>query len=148
MNRGEIVFPAALFATVVALIAGGFAAGYSWNVTAFPLGAAAIVCALSAVQVYWAYTGDPGRPSADGEPLAPLTPSSVIWVFALGLFVAAFGFVFGPAAYLLAYLRTHGSSWALSGIVAGTSILVTWGVFIKFLQVLLPIEPFWLDWLI
>ena len=42
-----------------------------------------------------------------------------------------------------AYLRAHGSSWLLSGAIAVGSIVVTWGLFIKFLQVLLPIEPFW-----
>jgi hypothetical protein len=72
-----------------------------------------------------------------------LTAASLAWVFALVVFVAAFGFVFGPAAYLLAYLRAHGFSWALSLTIAAGSIIVTWGLFIKFLQVLLPIEPFW-----
>jgi hypothetical protein len=144
MSRGEILFPAVLFAAVVALIAGGFAAGYSWTVIAFPLGAAVIVCALSAVQVSWALAGKADRPSAEEEQLPPLTLPSLAWVFALAVFVYALGFVFGPAAYLLAYLRAQGSSWALSGVIAAGSILVTWGLFIKFLQVLLPIEPLWM----
>jgi len=144
MSRGEIAFPAVLFAVAAGLIAGGFWVGYSWTVIAFPLGAAAIVCGLSALQMSWAIAGKADRAAAEDEPLAPLTPASLAWVFALGLFVAALGFVFGPAAYLFAYLRAHGSSWALSGAIAAASIVVTWGLFIKFLQVLLPIEPLWM----
>jgi hypothetical protein len=144
MSRGEILFPAALFVVVAALIAGGFAAGYSWTVIAFPLGAAIMICGLSALQVYWALAGDAGPASADDQRLPPLATESLVWTFALAVFVYALGFVFGPAAYLLAYLRTHGSSWPLSAIIAAGSIVVTWGLFIKFLQVLLPIEPLWM----
>jgi hypothetical protein len=144
MRLGEILFPTILFAVVAALIAGGFAAGYSWTVIAFPLGAAIMICGLSAMQVCWAAVGDPRPEPAENEGLPPLAASSLVWVFALAVFVYALGFVFGPAAYLLAYLRAHGSSWALSVIIAAGSIAVTWGLFIKFLQVLLPIEPLWL----
>jgi hypothetical protein len=144
MSRGEIIFPAVLFLVVAALITGGFAFGYSWTVIAFPLGAAIVVCALSALQTWWAIAGNVHPPPAEEEPLPPLTGASLAWVFALGLFVYLLGFVFGPAAYLLAYLRAHGSSWAVSGAIAAGSIVFTWGLFIKFLQVLLPIEPFWM----
>ena len=144
MNRGEIAFPAVLFAVVAALIAGGFAAGYSWTVIAFPLGSAVIICMLCALQAYWAFAGDAGEVSADEEQLPPPTVRSLVWVFALALFVYAFGFVVGPAVYLLAYLRAHGSSWALSGTIAAGSIVTTWGLFIRFLQVPLPIEPLWM----
>lgn len=144
MSRGEILFPAVLLAAVAALIAGGFVAGYSWTVIAFPLGAAVIVCGLSALQMSWAVAGKADRAAAAEEQLAPLTVASLAWVFALGLFVAGLGFVFGPAAYLLVYLRAHGSSWTLSVVTALASIVVTWGLFIKFLQVLLPIEPIWM----
>jgi len=144
MTRGEIIFPATLFVVIVALIAGGSAAGYSWTVLAFPVGAAVVVCSLSAVQMVWAFAGDARQPPADAEPLPPLTMASLAWVFALAVFVYAFGFVVGPALYLLAYLRAHGSSWALSGIIAAGSIVATWGLFIRFLQVPLPIEPLWM----
>ena len=144
MSRGEIAFPSILFVVVAALVAGGFAAGYSWTVIAFPLGAAIIVCGLSAVQVYWAIAGDPGRPSSEDERLPPLRVASLAWVFVLAIFVYGLGFVFGPAAYLLAYLRAHGSSWTLSIAVALGSLAVTWGLFIKFLQVPLPLEPLWM----
>lgn len=144
MNRAEVAFPAAVFALAAALIAGGFAAGYSWTVIAFPFGAAIIICVLCALQTYWALAGNPGRPSADDEQLPPLTVQSLAWVFALAVFVYGLGFVIGPALYLLAYLRTHGSSWTLSGTIAASSIVATWGLFIKFLQVPLPIEPLWM----
>ena len=143
MNRGELIFPALLIAVVVALIGGGFAAGYSWTVIAFPLGAAILVCALCAVQTFWAVAGASGLLAAGEEPPA-LTQASIAWVFALAIFVYGLGFVLGPAVYLLAYLRAHGSSWTLSGIIAGSSIVATWGLFIRFLQVPLPIEPLWM----
>jgi hypothetical protein len=142
MSRVEVVFPALLFTIVAALIAGGFAAGYSWTVIAFPLGAAIVICTLCAVQMFWAVVKTAGPP--EDEALPPLTAASLAWIFALAIFVYGLGFVVGPALYLLAYLRTHGSSWALSGGVAAGSIVATWGLFIKFLQVPLPLEPLWM----
>jgi hypothetical protein len=144
MSRTEAIFPAALMLGVTLLLAGGFAAGYSWTVIAFPLGAGIIVCVLSALQLAWVLAGRASARADNEAPLEPLTFGSLGWVFILLGFIYAFGFVFGPAAYLLAYLRINGSSWALSAIVAISSIVVTWGLFIKFLQVLLPIEPPWM----
>jgi hypothetical protein len=150
MNRAESVFPGVLVLLVGGLLAGGiFLAGYSWKVVAFPFGAGAIVCGLCVVLM--AATFARRRPQAGPAPALPgdvpaepLTWSSIAWVFALGLFLYGLGFVLGPAAYLLAYLRAHGSSWLVSLAIAAGSILVTWGLFIKLLRVLLPIQPLWL----
>jgi uncharacterized membrane protein (UPF0136 family) len=58
-------------------------------------------------------------------------------------FVIAFGFVFGSALYLLAYLLANGTSWRLSAIIASASLLVTWGLFIRLMRVPMPVEPLW-----
>jgi hypothetical protein len=145
-DRGEVIFPLVLILVVGAFIVGGFAAGYSWTVIGFPFGAAAVACVLAATQAVWAATGhvDPPPQTEDGEQLAPLTFDSLAWVFALAIFLYGLGLVAGPAVYLLAYLRAHGSSWALSLIIAAGSIVMTWGLFITFLKVPLPIEPLWM----
>jgi hypothetical protein len=148
MNRGEAIFPGLILAGVVALVAGGILlAGYSWKVIAFPFGAAAVICALCLVQLATTLAGAKAQTvetSPSDIPTEPLTIASLAWLFALALFLAGLGFVFGPAAYLLAYLRAHGSSWLLSIAIAVGSLLVTWGLFIKALRVLLPLQPLWL----
>jgi hypothetical protein len=149
MNRGEAVFPGVLLVGVAALVAGGiFIAGYSWKVIAFPFGAAVIVCGLCLVQLAPTFArakaAAPEPSTASEMPVEPLTTASLAWVFVLALFLYGLGFVFGPAAYLLLYLRANGSSWLLSTVLAAGSLLVTWGLFIKLLRVLLPIQPLWL----
>lgn len=151
MNRAEAIFPGVILTGVVALVAGGIVlAGYSWKVIAFPFGAAAVICALCLVQIATTMAGTKAQPvdhtavQPSDIPAEPLTIASLIWVFILALFLAGLGFVFGPAAYLLLYLRAHGSSWLLSTAVSAGSLLVTWGVFIKALRVLLPLQPLWL----
>jgi hypothetical protein len=149
MSRGEAIFPAVLAILVAGLVAGGiFLAGYSWKVIAFPFGAAAIVCGLCLVQIATALSGAgtaAAAPSpAPDVPVEPLTTASLLWVFVLVLFLAGLGFVFGPAAYLLLYLRANGSSWLVSAAIAAGSLLVTWGLFIKVLRILLPLQPLWL----
>jgi hypothetical protein len=152
MNRGEAIFPGVTLIGVAALVAGGiFLAGYSWKVIAFPFGAAVIVCGLCLFQLATVLPGakpqraDPETPSLPSDtPADPLTTASLVWVFVLALFLFGLGFVFGPAAYLLLYLRAHGVSWLTSTAIAAGSLLVTWGLFIKVLRVLLPLQPLWL----
>jgi hypothetical protein len=148
MNRtAELGFPALLIAVVAALILGGFfIADYSWRVLGFPVLAAAVMGALCVAQIAGVLGGRQPERAADEPEPDPITAGSVAWVFALAGFLFAFGFVFGPAAYLLVYLRATGSSWRLSVIVSAASILVTWGFFIKLMRVLLPIEPLWWPW--
>jgi hypothetical protein len=153
MSRGEAIFPAVLAVGVAALVGGGiFLAGYSWKVIAFPFGAAVIVCGLCLVQIAVVLTGaavpqpaaaETSALPADAAPES-LTPASLIWVFILALFLYGLGFVFGPAAYLLLYLRANGSSWLMSVAISASSLVITWGLFIKALRVLLPIQPLWL----
>jgi hypothetical protein len=88
-------------------------------------------------------TGHEPKPPANDTPLEPLSWTAVAWAFALVPFVIAFGFVFGSALYLLAYLLANGTSWRLSAIIASASLLVTWGLFIRLMRVPMPVEPLW-----
>jgi Tripartite tricarboxylate transporter TctB family len=150
-RAAEAIFPGVILTGVAALVAGGIVlAGYSWNVIAFPFGAAVLICGLCLFLLATLLLGRNTQP-VDETPLPPsdvptepLTLASLAWVFVLALFLYGLGFVFGPAAYLLIYLRVHGSSWLLSIAVAAASLLVTWGLFIKVLRVLLPMQPLWL----
>jgi ABC-type uncharacterized transport system permease subunit len=143
MSRAEIAFPVLLFVGVAALLAAGILVlDYPWAVIAFPFGAGSVMCALCAIQV--ALAGRRETSALTEEPQEPLTLSSLAWVFAIVVFVYAFGFVLGSAAYLLVYLRANGSSWRLSLAIAAVSLVATWGLFIKVLQVPLPLEPLWL----
>lgn len=140
----ETAFPALLLALVTALVGGGFFLfDYSPRVILFPFLAALAVGGLCLAQIAAVRSGRVPPLVGDEPDAEPLTASSVIWVFALAAFVFALGFVFGPAAYLLAYLRATGSSWRLSIVISALSVVVTWGFFIKLVRVLLPLEPLW-----
>ena len=144
MIRTEIVFPAVLFVLVGALLAVGlFVYKYSWTVIGFPLGAGLFVCVMCVIDVAMTLTGREPRPPANEEPLPFLSVTAVAWAFALVPFVIAFGFVFGPALYLLAYLFANGSSWRVAAVISAASLLVTWGLFIKLMRVPMPVEPLW-----
>jgi Tripartite tricarboxylate transporter TctB family len=146
MMRAEIIFPAVLFAAVAALLAAGFFVyKYSWTVIGFPLGAGILVCTLCLVDIVMTMTGHRPRPAGEAQ-LEPLSLACVLWVFALAAFILTFGFVFGPAAYLLVYLLATGSSWRLSAAIATGSLLMTWALFIKLLRVPVPLEPLWWPW--
>ncbi len=144
MNRAEIIFPSVLVAIVAALLAAGlFVYKYSWTVIGFPLGAGAFVCLLCLLDIALTLNGRRPKPPASDTPLEPLSWQSVVWAFAIVPFVVGLGFVVGPAAYLLAYLRANGASWRLTSAIAAVSVLVTWGLFIKLMRVPMPIEPLW-----
>ena len=145
MMRGEVIFPALIFATVAAFTAGGDVIGeYSWNVFAFPLGAAIFVCVMCVIEIANALRR-PATVPADGDAPAPQSLAAVAWVVALAAFLYGLGFVWGPAAYLLACLRFNGFSWGLAVGVAASSVLLTFGLFIKVMGILLPIAPLWLE---
>lgn len=144
MSRAEIIFPFVLIVFVVAILTSGWMLDYSWTVIGFPFATGVVVCLLCVTIGAMAFTGRSlsvaGAPAAEVQ---PITIASVAWIFALGAAVYALGFVFGPAVYLLAYLRANDFSWRLSLSVAVGSLAVTWGLFIKALHVLLPIQPLW-----
>lgn len=144
MSRAELAFPSAILAMVAAFAAGGIVLGeYPWGVIVFPFGAACAVCVLCAIQVASTVTAGAApeaEPQTDGE----ISLKGLIWLFALAPFLYGLGFVFGPAAYLLACLGANGVSWRLSIPIAVASLPVTWGLFIKVMGVQLPIAPLWL----
>lgn len=142
MTRAEIGFPALLFGLVAGLLAiGYFHYEYSWTTLAFPLAAGALLCLLCALEIAAVLRGQRVSPPASDEE-AP-SPASIAWMFALAPFLYLLGFVFGSAAFLLVFLRAHGSSWRLSIATAVVSLLVAWAVFIKLMGVSLPIFPLW-----
>ena len=145
--RLQIVFPLLLFTIVAALLASGFFIyRYSWTVIGFPLGAGLFVCAMCVIDIVMTLTGRaPARPSTAAA-LEPLTWAALLWAFALMPFVYVFGFVFGSALYLLAYMLANGFSFRLSAIIATASLAVTWGLFIKIMRVPMPLEPLWWPW--
>lgn len=141
MSRAAGILPGFLFLAVAGLLAAGHLVyGYSLAVLGFPLGVGAVLCVLCALELGRVLAGR-AAPSSQGE---PLSVAALAWMFALAAFVLAFGFVFGPAAYLLACLRANGFGWRLAFAVAAASIAVTWGVFIGIFGILLPVAPPWL----
>lgn len=146
MKRAALAFPALILVGVAGLLgAGAFVLNYSATVLAFPLGAGIVVCALCAVEMASDLVRHAPSPAASAETPEPLAASSVASVFTLALLTYGLGFVYGPAAYLLAYLRASGCSWRLAAAIAAVSLLVTWGLFITLLRVPLPIDPLWLS---
>lgn len=145
--RAQILFPILLFAIVAALLASGlFVYRYSWTVIGFPLGAGFFVCVMCLVDIAMTLTGREPRQPASNTPAQPLSVPAVLWAFALMPFVIAFGFVFGSALYLLAYMLANGVAWRLSAAISTASLLVTWGLFIKLMRVPMPVEPLWWTW--
>jgi hypothetical protein len=144
MSRAQVIFPCLIFAVVAALLVSGlFVYHYSWTVIGFPLGAGLFVCVMCVGDVAMSLTGREPTLPANEEPLEPLSVAAVAWAFALVPFVVAFGFVFGPALYLLAYLFANGSSWRVAAVISAASLLVTWGLFIQLMRVPMPAEPLW-----
>jgi len=152
MTRGQLVFPAAVAAAVIVLLAlGYYYYEYGWTTFAFPLGVGIAVCLLCAIEIAGVLRGrravtEPAGSDIDSTDTEQerLSLPAVGWMFALVVFLYAFGFIFGAAIYLLVCLRFNGFSWIASAIVALGSMLVTWGLFIKVLDILLPVWPLWM----
>ena len=145
MSRAELAFPSIIFALVAAFAIGGIVIGeYPWGVIVFPFGAATVVCILCAIEIVRVVKGKAAPETQPEQTDDEISLKALGWLFALAPFLYGLGFVFGPAAYLLACLWANGVSWRLSIPIAAASLLVTWGLFIKLMGVLLPIAPLWL----
>ena len=151
MTRGEFLFPAAIVAVVIVLLAlGYYYYEYGWTTFAFPLGVGVVICLLCAIEIAGVLRGRHATAPAGSDidstdtEQGRLSLPAVGWMFALVVFLYAFGFVFGAAVYLLVCLRFNGFSWMTSAIVALGSMLVTWGLFIHVLDILLPVWPLWM----
>lgn len=150
MRRGALLFPALILVAVsLLLIVGLFVLEYSWTAIAFPLVAGVLLCGLCVLEMTRVLARRAGTVPAERVESDQLAPhhslSSIAWMFALAVFLYGLGFVFGPAAYLITCLRANGFSWRLSVGVAVASMLFTWGLFIKVMGILLPIQPLWLS---
>ena len=145
MSRAELAFPSIIFALVAAFAVGGIVIGeYPWGVIVFPFGAATVVCILCAIEIVRVVKGKAAPETQPEQTDDEISLKALGWLFALAPFLYGLGFVFGPAAYLLACLWANGVSWRLSIPIAAASLLVTWGLFIKLMSVLLPVAPLWL----
>jgi hypothetical protein len=145
MSKAETIFPAAIFVIVAALVAFGyFISQFTWITFVFPFMVGVVLCALCLIELTRPFKNSDSTATSEAPP-APLSMSSLFWMFALIVFLYGLGFVAGPAAYLLACLRANGFSWRLSAGVAAASVAVTWGLFIKVMNVLLPIAPLWMS---
>jgi len=147
MRRGEFLFPAAIFlATGVLLLLGGFYYQYARIVFMFPLATGLALCALCLNEIVAVLQGRARTaPQIDDEPDVSMSWTALGWMLSLLIFLYGFGFVFGIAAYLLLGLRGNGFSWKLSVGIAAAALLLTWGVFVKILGVLLPMQPLWMS---
>ncbi len=147
MSRAEAIFPALIVIFVATLLVlGNFVFEYSWTAFAFPLAAGAFLCVLCALEIAGVLVTRREAPALIAqaeEDRPPLSLPSLAWMFGLAAFLYAFGFVAGPALYLVACLRANGFSWVLAVSVAVGSVLLTWGLFINIMGILLPIEPLW-----
>jgi hypothetical protein len=144
MTRVQAIFPALLVAFTGAMLAlGYFHYHYSWTSFAFPLIAGLVVIVLCAGEMLGLlrHPETVAQP-ADQMPAVPIR--SLLWLFALGPFLWAFGFVFGAALYLLISMRGHAFSWRAAIMTALVSLLVSWGLVIEVLGVQLPIRPVWM----
>ena len=150
MRRGALLFPALILVAVsLLLIVGLFVLEYSWTAIAFPLVAGGLLCGLCVLEMTRVLARRAATVPAERVESDQLAPhhslSSIAWMFALAVFLYGLGFVFGPAAYLITCLRANGFSWRLSVGVAVASLLFTWGLFVKVMGILLPIQPLWLS---
>lgn len=148
MRRAELVFPSLILAVIAALLAYA-TVSYTWTALAFPLGAGLILCGMCIGEVATVMRAcdrqlPPEIDAIDEAAPAPLSLTSVAWIFALGFFLYGLGFVAGPACYLLVCLRASRFSWPASTGIAAASVVVTWGFFIKIIGILLPIAPLWM----
>lgn len=143
LKRDQAVFPSLILAfTVTMLAVGHFHYQYSWTAFAFPFAAGVMVSLLCILEIAVVLRGRGGA-SRSAEP-PPVSLAGVAWLFALAVFLYAFGFVFGAALYLLVCLRGNNFSWRLSLGTGAVAVLVCWGVFIKVLGVQLPLVPLWM----
>jgi hypothetical protein len=143
MTRAETIFPAAVLVGVAAFVAAGyFVLQFTWTAFIFPLGVGIVVCTLCATELLRPRSGEA---APDEERPPPLSIPSLAWMGALALFLYGLGFVAGSAAYLLVCLRANGFSWTLAAAAAAASVAVSWGLFIKVMHILLPIQPLWMS---
>ncbi len=143
MTRATIIFPALILLAVGGLtIYAAFT--FTWTALQFPLGAGVLLCLLCVGELVATFTGRQAEVALDAERAGPLSWPSLVWIFLLGGFLFALGFVAGPALYLLIFLRANRFSWGFAASVAAGSVLVTWGLFIKVIGILLPVGPLWM----
>lgn len=156
MQRIETGFLVATGAFVVTFcLLGLLYYDYSATLIRFPLLAAGVILSMVFARLILLRSSR-GSP----EPESMMTPRSALvdaiekprrrralittlWIFSIVPSVFALGFPVGLAANLLCVLRYFGETWLLSVIIAGASLLLSYGLFLQVLRVPLPILPAW-----
>lgn len=146
MIRTDSILP--LLAACMALLfllSGWLFYDYGWVVMRFPLlvGALTIGAALPLLLRRRGGPVEPAPPSGrdrDGRIAAEF--SHYLAVASILPAVWILGFVLGPALFLLAFLRWHGTGWGLAAAMAAGTALFVHGVFVKLLQLQLPAGVF------
>ena len=156
MRRSESLFLLALGAFLVGVcLIGLLHYDYSATLMRFPLLAAGVTLLLVAVQLglLWSGRGGAAAPEpSDAEVSdAAARPASsrrravtdAIWIFSVVPLVFLLGYPVGLAVYLLCVLRYFRISWTTSLGLAGASLALSYGLFVKTLGVSLPVLPVW-----
>jgi hypothetical protein len=144
MTRAAVVVPAFILVLVGGLsIYAVFT--FTWTALQFPLGAGVLLCVMCVGELAATLSGRQAVATIEADRAGPVPWPSLVWIFALGGFLYALGFVAGPACYLLICLRANRFSWAFAVSIAAASVAVTWGLFINIIGILLPIAPLWMS---
>lgn len=146
MIRTDSILP--LLAACMALLfllSGWLFYDYGWVVMRFPLlvGALTISAALPLLLRRRGAPVEPAPPSdrdRDGSVAAEFSNYLVVACILPAVWIL--GFVLGPALFLLAFLRWHGTGWGVAAAMAAGTALFVHGVFVKLLQLQLPAGVF------
>lgn len=138
MIRTDAILPLlAAGMTLLFLLSGWLFYDYGWVVMRFPLlaGALTIGAALPLWLRHRRGPVEPGPPPdrhGDGGFAAEF--SHYLAIAAILPAVWILGFVLGPALFLLAFLRWHGTGWGLAAAMAAGTALFVHGVFVQLLH--------------
>ena len=149
-RRLELVFLLTVAAFLVGFcLLGLFHYRYSDTLMRFPLLAAGATLVVVVVHLLGLRKAAPPElaPASDSADLegrhAGAAWGRLLWLFAIVPLVFVFGFPAGLALYLICFLKSVGEGWRLSLAVAGASLLLSYGLFIRVLGVSLPQLPVW-----
>ena len=157
MQRVEICFLLGICAILTGLcLLGLFYYEYSATLMRFPLMSAGVVLVVAMVQLglLWNRPATANAPvgtgsmtertaaDAGGSPRRSIL-AKICWLFLILPLVLALGYPVGLAIYLLLFLKQVGESWKVALGISGTSLLLSYGLFVEMLGVPLPLLPSW-----
>ena len=144
IRNAETVFLGLLAAFLVGFCALGlFYYAYPVDLLRFPLLAAGFTLVVTLVQMV-----SLGRRTsvAGGQARLPERRGGLIkagWLLSVLPLVFLCGFPAALALYLFGCLKSAGESWGLSLVLAASSLLLSYGLFIQMIGIPLPLLPLW-----